>query len=384
MQEAIALSDATFRKADHTSMGDAFPLAFSTGLGQSYGAFEDTKLVAFMGLVPAVIRMGEAKLNVYSLGSVCTDPSYRGKGIASLLLEEIISHCDKAGASLLLVSGGRSLYTRRGCTPFGRFTRFQLRGDSTGRKALAQIPNGVSFREMAPSDWFQLHALAEARGSRFQQSIWDMAGLIEAEALASCRKERHQVLVAEENGALTAFVVVGVPYERESVKSAMAYEWAGDAEVTASLLSHAVERFRLSALNVSVPWHEKELLHALRDVPAKDERARGTVLVVSPEKLVQQAAPYLDSILPGASESLAFERVENEDAVRVSWNGSSEQFSLQEFADLLFDPTFDWSALRETPERSQASEHGFDEAAVAALSQLFPLPFPSDAGINYV
>ncbi|MDF2719466.1 MAG: acetyltransferase, family, partial [Paenibacillus sp.] len=46
---AAALADLVFRDADHKSMGDAYPNAFSPSLLQSYGAFVDGSIVSFVG-----------------------------------------------------------------------------------------------------------------------------------------------------------------------------------------------------------------------------------------------------------------------------------------------------------------------------------------------
>ena len=107
LTEAAALSDAVFRDAEQTSMAIAFPHIFSAGLNQSFAAFEAGKLVAFMGLVPKILNIGPAKLQIHCLGSVCTAPEARGKGYASLMLEQVYRLLEQSGTSLLLVSGDR-------------------------------------------------------------------------------------------------------------------------------------------------------------------------------------------------------------------------------------------------------------------------------------
>src|ERR1700724_1990061 len=89
MNEAIQLADAVFRDAEQVSMAEAFPLVFSQSLGQSLGAFEQGKLVAFIGIVPAFIKVWLSRLPIYSLGAVCTHPDYRGRGYAGDLLNAI-------------------------------------------------------------------------------------------------------------------------------------------------------------------------------------------------------------------------------------------------------------------------------------------------------
>src|SRR4051812_20787883 len=80
LKQAADLSDSVFRDAEQPSMGIAFPQIFTSCQNQSIAAFEDGKLVAFMGLVPNIIKIGQAQLFIHSLGSVCTHPEYRKKG----------------------------------------------------------------------------------------------------------------------------------------------------------------------------------------------------------------------------------------------------------------------------------------------------------------
>ncbi|WP_187274462.1 GNAT family N-acetyltransferase [Paenibacillus sp. N3.4] len=71
-QAAIQLADKTFRNVGEDSMGIAFTHVFSPSLHQSYGLFIEGEIVSFIGLVPEIMRIGAAKLNVYAIGAVCT------------------------------------------------------------------------------------------------------------------------------------------------------------------------------------------------------------------------------------------------------------------------------------------------------------------------
>src|SRR5690606_27603145 len=116
---AVRLADHVFRDSEQTSMITAFPYSFSTALSQSFGAFVDGVLVSMMGLVPAVIRMGPATVNTFLLGQVCTHETARGKGFASSVMQAVLSHIDQSNASIMLVSGSRSMYERANCLRYG-------------------------------------------------------------------------------------------------------------------------------------------------------------------------------------------------------------------------------------------------------------------------
>jgi GNAT superfamily N-acetyltransferase len=292
--QAKALADQTFRDSEQKSMADGFPHVFSDTLtGQSYAAFEDGKMVTFLGLVPSVIRVGKARLSVYSLGSVCTHSDYRGRGYASKVLEKVLSHVDQAGASLLLVSGTRSLYTKANCHLFGDVFRFILKPDSAESLLEQHYKDDMVVRELEPTDWLKLAEAAARRTAHYEQSVWDLAMLYKAEAYASCIKLHHQLLVAERNGDMEGFVVVGVPGRERQKHQPTAFEWAGTPDAVVSLLASAVKRYHLERLEVPVSWHEQTLIKYLEPFGVKRERNLGTVNIIHPERLFAQLRPYL-------------------------------------------------------------------------------------------
>ncbi|WP_284645675.1 GNAT family N-acetyltransferase [Paenibacillus silviterrae] len=372
MEAAARLADATFRGGEQKSMAEAFPLVFSRELEQSFGVFESGELVAFMGVVPAIIAIGDAQLRVYSLGSVCTHPDHRGKGYAGQLLEAVKKHIDAAGASLLLVSGDRSLYTRARCYPFGNVTHFTLNPETAAaiNSRYLNEAGHVTVRELAQTDWFRIHALASARTVRYEQSLSELARMVNAESFASCVKLRHRVLVAEEQGnnGIAAFAVVAIPDGLEPKRGPLAIEWAGPAPMVAHLLSEAVGRYELSELDVPVSRFDTELAQALQDSPSAERNNSVTLFVVNAERLFRQLAPYWTGTEDVLSQSLRVESLED-GAVRLSAGTHTLELDARQFVSLVFDAEPQLEA---------------DADALRQLAKLFPVPFPYASGLNYV
>ncbi len=374
LQEAIRLSDETFRDAEQPSMGDAFPFIFSEAEDHhSYGAFqEDGKLLAFMGLVPWVLRVGDARLQVFSLGSVCTASEARGQGIASEILEEIYRHIRQAGASLLLVSGGRSLYTRTGCMPFGRVRRYGI--DRTAAEAIAAAPGGdaAQLREMAPADLFTLHQVASIRDVAYDFSVRELSALIKAEAFASCVKKNHRVLVAESNGEVAAFAVVGVP--RDPQKRGQVIEQAGNPAIVARLAAEAVIRYRMTELDFHVPWHERELDDRLSGfgLPAQEGPSSGTIKVVDGDALLDQLRPWLDRRQAGSAQSLRLSRSDDGSWLLGRENDSPVALTDAELVRLIFDCVDADGGMLSWPKGAES------------FRGLFPAPLPYPVGLGYI
>jgi predicted N-acetyltransferase YhbS len=369
-EEAVRLSDETFRDAEQISMREAYPKVFSPALGQSFGLFAEGRLVSFIGLVPSVVKLGAAELNVYSIGSVCTAPAYRGRGYAGAILKRIQEHIDLAGASLLLVSGYGGIYEKAGCRRFGDVTRYTLEDESARKVLAAYLSENMCVRELQPTDWFAVKRLASGREVRFEQSVWDLAETVYAGAMASNSKQRNKVWVTEQAGQVTAFAVVSVPGEAKPKDCSYAIEWAGDARAACCLFAHAVLQERLTQLCVPVPWHDRGMLSVLNQTgcAATREKQLGTMRIVRPSRLLRQAAPYLEQKNAERFRQLHVTQL-GTGHYQADCGGCYLVLNDAEWISLLFDAE---------PQLS------LPDAAKAVLQSLFPLPFPSTSGLNYV
>ncbi|MEF3306946.1 GNAT family N-acetyltransferase [Paenibacillus sp. GYB003] len=369
-EEAARLADLVFRDAEHKSMRDAYPHAFSPSLSQSYGAFEDGTLVSFVGFVPAVVRIGEAELNVYSIGAVCTHPDYRGKGYVSRILDRIREHSIRAGAPVVLVSGNRPLYERFGCRVFGSATSFSIDREAAAKLTEGPAAGGAVLRPSESDDWFALKRLAAGRDVRYEQSLWDLASLIYAEPTASNGKLRHRVWVAERDGRPAAFAVIAVPGRIAPRGKPALIEWAGDPPLAAAAAARGMTESGAESLRAVVPWHETAFAETLRRAgcAAKDCKQSGTVAITDPQALLDQLGPYLRRIDGDAYGKLRFAPTE-QGAFIVAWEGGEAELSCDAFIAMLFD---------------QGAAAGLGGEGAERLKTLFPIPFPYTAGLNYV
>lgn len=361
-KEAVNLSDQVFRDKEHISMGKAFPHVFSDYLLQSYGAFIDQKLVAFTGLVPSLVHIGSAQLKVYSLGSVATHPEHRKKGYASEILKRILHHIDQSEASLLLVSGDRDLYKRVNCFPFGTIHEYKLTPLSLSEHDL----NVEYIREFAPTDWFQIKELADHQIARFEQSIWDLAMLIKVEPFASIYKLKHKVLVSTKDGKIDAFLVIAMKSEGHS--DSIAIEWAGDESAIAELLHYGMVKFKLNQVKINIPWHEKKLLSKLHSLENTVKPLLGTIRIVNAERLFQQLSPYLEEKNQALFKRLNVKTMDD-GYTQISTNRESILLNPFELVQMIFGDNLN---------------RNIDGELKDIVNELFPIPFPNTAGLNYV
>lgn len=372
LSQAVKLSDRIFLKQpEQPSMGISFPMIFEPGISHSYGAFDaEGKLAAFMGLVPFTIRAETAMLKVFSIGSVCTDPDNRGKGLAGELLNQCKAHAERSDASLIFVSGARSLYTRADCRYFGRAMQHRLTpqyAEQLGRK----LQPSYLVREMTPEDIFKIHGLIEKRSAAYVSSANELDKLLGASAFANVIRLEQKILVAEQNGSLAAFAIIGVPGATMTPsRSATLIEWAGDEEAAAYVLSEAFNHYDLQELLVSLPWQDRGLSSILEAAGSEVQNMRnsGTLYLVNGRELLRQIAPLLPEEAAGVLQAQG-------DHGPYLYKQGEETITLDDegLLSLLFDPE---SPYRSTSEKtSDTTDHSFT---------LRPIPLPYTEGLQYI
>lgn len=363
MDEAKKLACRVFGNSE---MGEAFPHLFSSSLQQCFGVFDDGQLVSFMGLVPNIIRIGASRISIYSLGTVCTHEEYRGRGHASMLVKQSIQHAREAGASLLLVSGELPLYQREGCYPYGEVERFEIHHNAVD--LLPELPDQVQFREFAATDWLKLHACASSREVAYEHSVWDLALLLEAQAWGRCNNVRHKVVVAEEDGELLAFAVLGLPLEHTVDAPAALIEWGGDEGLAASIIKRAMQRYDIPLLHADLPWHEKQLSRVISAMPHAKVHTESTIKLMNPSKLLTELREFWMEQAPGIADQLWVETLEDGNFM-LKLGEQQAMLTDKELTALLFNPH---------------AQLKLDEHMQHSLQQLFPVPLPNEFGLNYV
>ncbi|WP_181909535.1 GNAT family N-acetyltransferase [Paenibacillus taihuensis] len=367
LEEAVKLADEVFLAPNQASMGEAFPTVFSASLGQSYGCYIDGRLVSFIGFVPSVIRIHAAELAVYSVGAVCTDPAYRGRGYAGKLLGLLAEHGRLSGASLMLVSGEGGLYEKFGCRKFGSVETFRLEAAAADQMLRSSRSAGYRYRTMKPTDWFDIRRLAHSRGVRFEQSLWDIAALLKAAPTARIGRLQPEIWVAENERGPIAFAVLAVPGDEPNESNhdePSLIEWAGEPEAVLMLAACGVLAARCRMLNLTVEAHEEALLACLRplELESKKEHNDGTALILDSAALLAQLGPLFGDERPAAY-------TESDGGVRLEWQGQVYRMTAAELLSLLFDaqPTEQLPALLKK-----------------ASDAIVPIPFPKPNGLNFV
>lgn len=357
IDQAIQLADETFREVDHTSMGEAFPQVFSKSIIHSFGAFDEDKLISFMGLVPSRIKIGEAILNVFSIGAVCTHEDYRRKGLSTAILKRVYQYIDQAGASLLFISGDRGLYTRNHCYHFGRTKQYTIKQPS-----IHKDNDQILVRPYEAEDIFQIDGLRTKKNVRIQSNLWEWSNLLQAGGYTSIFKMKQTCFVAENQGIIEGYVVCGLPTDKSTKQEAIITESGGAGHVVHHILKNILAKNLADAIEIKIPWQDT-FDQEFNEYPAKELTGGGTLYVVDATKLIKQVQPYLIERNPELAKSLEIVEI-SDHTFKLTGKQLNITCTREELVSLFFDTK---------------SKHRNNE-----LQTLFPLPLPIVEGMYYV
>lgn len=367
---AVSLSDEVFRNDTQMSMEQGFPYLFSPIYSHSYGAFEEERLVAHMGLLPSKLRLNSVRLPVFSLGSVCTSPVARGNGVGTDLLHQVQRHADETGSVLMFISGGRSLYTRNRCYPFGQVAVYTVSpNDETAEANMALSERErAHVRELTALDCFAWHELAEQRQTAFDFSMWDLYGLEHAGAYASCVLMKPKVYVLERGGKLAAYAYALRPSAKQADGVPRILEYGGSGPDVALLMQLLLNKKKYAHLQIYVPWQDQSLHDALSAYPSQVQANDGTVFIPNVERLFRHLQSWWQERGALAAHMQALPLGDGK--VQLGYpDAEPVQLEERDVVKLLFSPDAD----------------GLLPASWPSLDQLnITVPLPYTIGLHYI
>src|SRR3990172_2832725 len=154
--------------------------------------------VSLVGIHERTTHYPRFTIKVGSIGSVCTYKEFRGRGLATRLM----NHCERRmrarGVDLVIVSGGRGLYRRLEYEPAGLERRYVV--PASGVEAA-----GLRIRDAVLSDvpaMLDLYRKLEVRFERLEDDL----GLALTATLRQGRRHPRGAVVVERGRSLVAYM----------------------------------------------------------------------------------------------------------------------------------------------------------------------------------
>lgn len=312
------------------------------------------RLVGLVGALPYTVHAGPFTYTAAGIGAVCTDPAWRGRGLAGRLLALQWRILASRGVDLAIISGDRSLYRRAGATPAGPAHRFQL--TALAHPGLALTPLTAQNIELAARLW----AMQPVRIER-DPTIWQTA--IAGAAFPPSR--RFASLVGDPP---RAYVVLDTPAPGTS-GLARIFELAGEAAAAVAAARHLAAAAGTGAIEVIAPDWDFALGRELTRHATTSCRVHqpGTYCLPDPLRTFERLQPLLAALDPAT----ATWRLWPEEQGFVLEGPPADR-------DAVPGPTSGWAESATQVCRLLFGADG------AALSPALPVPLPCWQGFNYV
>ena len=125
----IKLVNKVFRisRGHNPTMQQEFPLLLNKDNTDNIIVIkENDEIVSDVNYLIQDVLIQGVKLKVASIGAVCTDSEYEGKRYSSIILDKVEEKMYDDGVDIVLISGDRSLYTRRMCSKIKNFYKYTI------------------------------------------------------------------------------------------------------------------------------------------------------------------------------------------------------------------------------------------------------------------
>lgn len=336
------------------------PLKFPFLLGESnldhqFIAIEDNKVVGFVSYAVNTLRLGLFNLKLASIGAVSTHPDYRGKGIATQLLNLAQEKMLEEGLDMVVISGDRNLYKRFGADHLSLLASFTL----------PNMGSDYHLIEYRTQDLNTYYDFYQQQTFLFQRTKADFKKLIEASRTPDPWEQCFFYGVTFDD-KLTAYLVLAI---KAGETFGTIKEFAGSAKAVLAVSSQLYHQYDLKELQLEMV-HNDPTIPILSELGLhhKHHAFDSTLKILDFNRLIDQLQPYFEYVLGDEHDALFIRFYDGLYQFRFK-EAHYETADFSEAQHILFGP-YNNEDLLETP--------------IGELFEtLFPLPFVNTSNMNY-
>lgn len=266
-EEVINLINLVFRttKNQPPQMEEEYPLLLNRlNINNLLIILSDGKPVSHVGKRYSELISPNGILKIASLGSVCTHPDYRGRGLATTLIKYSFNKAEKDMMDMVLISGRNPIYKKAGCQNVEGFSQFEIPAIS-GKTLFEKVSETGKIEKV-------LAKIYNAEPIRFKRSVEEFSiGFLVAQAIEKRRAKREFFL--DKNAQ--AYIVLQRESDIRKDGCGEVIEYAGNRRIISSEIDKLTALFGLNKLNFVIPAYDVELSTLLED---RFGEAQSTVL----------------------------------------------------------------------------------------------------------
>ncbi|MCC0724958.1 GNAT family N-acetyltransferase [Clostridioides sp. ZZV14-6009] len=328
---------------------------------------ENEKVVSDVNYLVQDVSIQGNKLKVAAIGGVCTHPDYEKKGYSSKILDKAEEKMFSDGVDVLIISGTRSLYSRRNCSVVKSFYKYTIKPENI------EIPYEiVEFDETnfeKDTDLNKMIELYNQNSTRFIRTRDEFKKLLHAATLAWGPINYKKVFVKDNNNMIGYLIIRTIKKEYSIVGEVV--ELGLNNINVENVLKYTTNKFGLEYLDYKV--HVRNLKDQLECNELKSlDYQQGTIKIINYSKLCNNLKGYFNQYVDSELlEHIEFKQVENKYIIKYK-----EEELIIESLDKLNKLFF---------ERNEEQHNEFKHLKniYEFTTKVFPIDFPWTANLNY-
>jgi len=331
LDRVIGLVNTVF-SPENRSMGFEFPQLFSGDNLARLRIFVDSRAgtpVAHAGYVAQELVVEGCRLPVAALGSVCTLPEFRGRGLASGVVKSIMGQARSGGLVMMLISGDSNVYKRLGAIETGDFVRVGARREELPRlrEAVRAWLKGkeIVCRKAKPEDVPAMAAVYRREPVRYVRSVKSFSELTwwrpEMKRLFAFESMR----IASTGREMLAYIVTRLRTLDDGRVRLHVPEFAGPRWAVACLMERACAELAPDMLTMTVCASDLDMIETLRraELPLRRTVLPGyTVMALDSAALLNSVEPILAE-RDGATRDDSLSALSGAELVKALFGGAN-------------------------------------------------------------
>lgn len=365
LESLVELVDEVFcgRDGIQESMFTRYPTLFALeNLSNCRIVTDGKRPVAHVGYVVRDARIQEATIRLAHIGAVCTLEAYRGRGLASRLLDDCAQRMRKQSVDVVCISGARGLYLRWGARTVGKHVRYLLDKRAVGRLR----DRSVAIRLGGLRQASVLARLYDSKPVRYLRSMDDWRLHLRC---CNCENQYSVPLIAYRGTVPVAYVVCKhTSHIRAPISKAG--EWAGEPGYVLAVFAEVPQLCEREDVEIVLDQIADAPLVAMLSAKGFEATTQGTgrtVKVLRPAVLFRKLRP----ILPDAARELQV--IEGNSGARFQRGRTVLDLPAEMVARAFFG----------APENELDAVLGRAGELGALMREVFPVPLPR-YGYNYI
>lgn len=296
------------------------------------------------------------------IGSVCTHPDHRGKGLAGAILDASMQRFADGDVDFVYISGARSLYYRSGANHIGGFPVFFLKLDNIGSIEREK----TNIRQANLDDADLLNSFNEGEETRLVRDALDYELVLQH---GHCSGGQCIFNIIESDSVPVAYIALRGMDRKEDSWSQRVIEFAGDRAAILSAMATIVDEAGANGRLVIETRAGDSLANQLNKIGVESTAGRigGTVKLPHFTRTMAKLRPYFGEKL-GFNFAKDLEFAAGEERYVISGEGGALEIDGE--SNMLW-------ALLGSPPGSESENIRVTGLMEKALEICLPIPLPS-------